>query len=235
MDWSTRKHQTQFGVIVERGPLAGLADHATEFTMRHLAVRKGDRVAEPGCGTGVLSIYCAKAGAATVVGTDIDIDALAAARENAIRNGVAGVEFREGSLLEPVPGPLDLIVALLPHKPAPRAFNPRYFGGRDGTDLILAVIKQSANLLRPAGRLILYLNSIANPRRVEAEFSRAHSVRLLAEKKRPFTREEFDALTPGMFAHLQAQRAAGEAEFIGEGGKDTEAFFMARIYEGIRR
>lgn len=53
-------------------------------------------------------------------------------------------------------------------------------------------------------------------------------MRLLAEKRRDFTQEEFDGLTTGMFAHLEAQRARGEAEF----GRDEKGlYFMARLYE----
>jgi methylase of polypeptide subunit release factors len=225
-------HHTSAGPIEERGPTSLLADHAKEFTWRHLRVRPGDRVAEPGCGTGVLSLFCAKAGAAHVVGTDIDRAALAAARANALRNGSLMVEFREGSLLEPVAAPLDLVVALLPHKPATRPFNPRYYGGHDGTDLLRAVIGQAAERLVAGGRLVLYANSIANPRRVLTAFERAFAVRLLAEKRRYFTREEFDALTPGMVDHLTVQRAHGEADFDED---DSGLYFLARLYEGIRQ
>lgn len=226
-------HQTPVGAIVESGPHRLLSDHATAFTWAHLQVRRGDRVAEPGCGTGVLSLFCALAGAASVVGTDIDEEALTAARQNALANRVADrVAFRQGSLLEPVPGPLDLVVALLPHKPAPRPFDHRYFGGLDGTDLLRAVIEQAADRLVPGGRLVLYLNSIAHPRRVLAEFDRAFTVRKLAEKRRPFTVEEFDRLTPGMYAHLEARRAAGEAEFAADA---DGLYFTARLYEGTRR
>ncbi|NLI79201.1 MAG: methyltransferase [Candidatus Riflebacteria bacterium] len=226
-------HRTTVGPIVEGGPVAWRADHATAFFHQHLVVRPGERVAEPGCGTGVLSLFCARAGAATVVGTDLDPVALAAARQNAVANGLADrVEFREGSLLEPVTGPLDLVVALLPHRPAPRPINPRLYGGPDGTDLLLAVIVQAAARLVAGGRLVLYLNSIANPRRVLAAFGQTFAVRRLAGKPRPFTREEFDALTPGLFDHLVAQKARGEAEFTEDGPVPA---FTADLYEGTRR
>jgi hypothetical protein len=82
------------------------------------------------------------------------------------------------------------------------------------------------------GRLVLYANSIANPRRVLTAFERAFAVRLLAEKRRYFTREEFDALTPGMVDHLTVQRAHGEADFDED---DSGLYFLARLYEGIRQ
>jgi SAM-dependent methyltransferase len=228
----TRCHTTRYGRLIERGPAALLADHATLFVLEHLTLRHGDRVAEPGCGTGVLSLYAALAGAASVVGTDVDPEAVAAARQNAALNCVNKVSFLHASLLEPVEAGLDLVAALLPHKPAPRAFNPRYYGGRDGTDLLIATISQSADRLVSGGRLVLYVNSIANPRRVEHELARSFDVALLSEKRRYFTREEFEGLTPGLFAHLEAQQARGEADFWND---EQGLFFMARLYEGRRR
>jgi SAM-dependent methyltransferase len=231
-DVLTRCHDTRFGRLIEQGPAALLADHATVFVLEHLTVCRGDHVAEPGSGTGVLSLYAALAGAAWAVGTDIDPEALTAARQNAALNGIANVSFVHGSLLEPVEAGLDLVVALLPHKPAPLAFNPRYYGGPDGTDLLVAAIGQSADRLVAGGRLVLYVNSIANPRRVELEFGRHFDVGMLGEKRRDFTREEFDGLTPGLFGHLEAQQARGEADFW----QDAKGlFFMARLYEGRRR
>ncbi len=196
----------------------------------HILVPQGARAAEAGCGTGVLSICMAMAGARTVVGTDIDCASLRAARHNALINKVANVEFMEGSLLDPVPGPLDLAVALLPHKPAPRPFDARYYGGPDGTDLLLPLIDQAAQRLVAGGYLYLYLNSIANPRRVLAVLDSRFRVRLAGEKRRYFTRDEFDALTPGMFDYLCDQRKGDMAEFYEEG---SGLYFMARIYEAV--
>lgn len=176
-----RLHTTPYGIIEEQGPAALLADHATEFTLRHLSVEPGSQVAEPGCGTGVLSLCAALAGAALVTGTDVDPEALDAARLNAQRNRLANARFLCGSLLEPVAAGLHLVIALLPHKPAPRAVNLRYYGGVDGTDLLLATIRQSAERLVPGGRLLLYVNSIANPARVQDEFGRCFDVRVLGE------------------------------------------------------
>ena len=49
---------------------------------------RGARVLDYGCGSGVLAIAAAKLGAREVIGTDIDEQALDAARANSARNGV---------------------------------------------------------------------------------------------------------------------------------------------------
>lgn len=51
--------------------------------------RAGDTVLDYGCGTGILAIAAAKVGAAAVEGTDIDPQAVEAARRNAADNGVS--------------------------------------------------------------------------------------------------------------------------------------------------
>ena len=231
-DMARKEIITPFGTIAEYAPSPLLSDHATEFMLRHMEIRPGAVVAEAGCGSGIMCVFASKAGASRVYGTDIDDQSLAVARENAMRNCAENISFLHGSLLEPVLDGLDTVIALLPHKPAPRPFNHRYYGGDDGTDLLLECIRQSAEKLVRGGSLYLYLNSIANPRRTLAVFGEKFEVGLVAEKKRRFTKEEFDGLTEGMFAYLEKMRSEGKAEFHKDAGG---LFFTAGIYLGKRR
>lgn len=231
METLTTIHQTRLGPLEECGLPPIMADHATLFFLDFLSFEPGERVAEPGCGTGLLSLFAALSGASEVHGTDLDPTAISFARLNAERNGLKAARFSQGHLLESVVGPLDAVVALLPHKPAPVAFNPRYYGGPDGTDLLIETISQAEGALRPGGRLYLYHNTIAHPRKVQERMQRCFSLRCLGEKRRYFTREEFDGLAPGMFAHLDEQRRKGEAEFDQD---EHGLYFMARILEGRR-
>jgi ribosomal protein L11 methyltransferase len=72
--------------------------------------RSGMRVLDLGTGSGVLAIAVAKMRAGTVLALDKDPEAVAAARQNARRNGVAGrVQVLEGSLAQ-AEGTFDLVL-----------------------------------------------------------------------------------------------------------------------------
>ena len=74
----------------------------------HLA--PGARVIDYGCGSGVLALACAKLGAAEVHCFDIDGQALIAARDNALENGVAGV-LRIHGRADELPTGVDVLMA----------------------------------------------------------------------------------------------------------------------------
>ncbi len=76
-----------------------------------------------GTGTGILAIAAAKLGGDTIIACDVDRDAVAIARENAIANGVADrIEFTDGSISSETAEhdfvnanlTLDIIIPLLP-------------------------------------------------------------------------------------------------------------------------
>ena len=71
-------------------------------------VHGGEALLDYGCGSGVLAIAAAKLGAALVIGTDVDPQALAASRANARANGAAAAFVAPDAL--PVRG-FDLVVA----------------------------------------------------------------------------------------------------------------------------
>ncbi|HLP25213.1 MAG TPA: 50S ribosomal protein L11 methyltransferase [Acidobacteriota bacterium] len=71
-------------------------------------VGSGETVLDYGCGSGILGIAAAKLGAGSVLGVDIDDNALVAARDNAARNGVQ-IELRHTR--EPLDETFDRVVA----------------------------------------------------------------------------------------------------------------------------
>lgn len=98
----------------------GTGEHAsTRGVLRLLEaeIRTGDRVLDVGAGSGILAIAAALLGAGDVLAAECDADAVANARENLERNGVAGrvelVERRvDDAFLDALgPGRFELIVA----------------------------------------------------------------------------------------------------------------------------
>jgi release factor glutamine methyltransferase len=85
------------------------------------------RVADVGTGTGAVAVALAvNRPDVEVWATDTSEEAVALARKNAARHGVADrVHVLRGDLLEPVPTPVDLVVANLPYLPE-REHDDRY-------------------------------------------------------------------------------------------------------------
>ena len=104
-------------VIIEPGMAFGTGEHAsTRGVARLLAsiVRIGDRVADLGAGSAVLSIAAVKLGAAHAVAIEIDPDAIANAEQNVVLNGVGDrVTVLEGDAAQllPLVAPARLVVA----------------------------------------------------------------------------------------------------------------------------
>ncbi len=79
-------------IVINPAMAFGTGHHETTAGCLELIeelLREGDRVADIGCGSGILSIAAAKLGASRVRAFDIDEEALNATRDNAVTNGVA--------------------------------------------------------------------------------------------------------------------------------------------------
>ena len=194
-----------------------------------LDVQAGERVLELGCGSGLLSIAAAKLGAGRVVATDLEGNALQAAKRNAFRNGVGDrIEFRAGSWYEALPDAapglrserFDVIIATPPQTPGPEHFGPKY-GGPEGTGNLFKILQGAPALLDPdRGRLWIMAISLANPdelwRRLRERFS---EVSLVRETDRTFTAGEYDAMRDGLFDYLCRLRSSGKSYFADAGDK----------------
>ncbi|TME54035.1 MAG: methyltransferase [Chloroflexi bacterium] len=137
-----------------------------------LARRAADRLPA----TGVAIDLCTGAGAiartliahrpgARVVASDVDERAIACAAAN-------GVDVYRGDLFAPLPraleGRVDVVIGVVPYVPTPAlallqrdtfAFESplAYDGGRDGTDILRRVVRDSRRFLRRGGALLLEL------------------------------------------------------------------------------
>lgn len=90
--WHAAPDPQAINLELDPGLAFGTGSHPTtrlclEWLCGH--VRPGASVLDYGCGSGILAIAAARLGAGSVTGVDIDENALAAAADNARRNGVA--------------------------------------------------------------------------------------------------------------------------------------------------
>ena len=107
----------RIALIIDPGMAFGTGDHgSTRCALRLLqsVVRKGDRVADLGSGSAILSIAAALIGAGNVIGIENDPDAMGNAHENIARNGVEDeitlLEADAATIL-PLIAPFEVIVA----------------------------------------------------------------------------------------------------------------------------
>lgn len=89
--WHQAPDAAAINLVLDPGMAFGTGSHPTTFLcLRWLCdtVEAGENILDYGCGSGILAIAAAKLGAGSVLGVDIDEQALIAARDNAERNGV---------------------------------------------------------------------------------------------------------------------------------------------------
>jgi release factor glutamine methyltransferase len=127
------------------------------------------RVVDVGTGSGAIAIALARAApAAEVWATDTSHAAVALARANVRRHGLANrVTVRRGDLLEPVPMPIDLVVANLPYLPASAAAcrpdldgepAEAVFAAGDGLDHYRRLLAASSERVTPNGAVVIQLH-----------------------------------------------------------------------------
>jgi release factor glutamine methyltransferase len=126
------------------------------------------RIIDLGTGSGAIGVVLAvEIPAALVTATDISRGALAVARRNADRHGVAGrMEFLEGHLFASAVGEFDVIVSNPPYIPDDvylllpegiRAYEPReaLIAGPDGAAFYREIIREGTGRLKLGGRIFL--------------------------------------------------------------------------------
>ena len=149
-------------------------EHVVEVALERLGaerVREHLRVADVGTGSGCIAVALAKElPQAGILATDISAEALAVARRNAARHGVAErVKFVECHLLDGVKAearPFELIVSNPPYvarteqEQLPREVrehepHPALFAGPRGAEIYEALIAQAAKRLRRGGLVVI--------------------------------------------------------------------------------
>ncbi len=150
--------------LIPRPETEGLVEHVLRRMPRGIVV-------DVGTGTGCIALALAEEGTyRAVLGVDRSPEALALARENRGRSGLA-VTFLAGDLLTAFePRSLDAVVSNPPYlseaeyvalEPAVRAFEPReaLVSGRDGLDATRRLLRQAAMVLRPGGLVAIEIDA----------------------------------------------------------------------------
>ncbi len=115
--WHSAPDEDAIMLTLDPGLAFGTGSHPTTWLcLRWLSeiLHGGETVLDYGCGSGILGIAAAKLGAGSVLGVDIDGNALIAARDNAANNSVAlGLRHSNEDLTER----FDIVVANILTKP----------------------------------------------------------------------------------------------------------------------
>ncbi len=155
-------------VLIPRPETEILVERTIDLVRRAPGPR---RILDLGTGSGCIAVALARhLPDATLLASDVSAAALAVARRNAARHGVAErIEFRVGDLFEPwrapPTAPCDIVVCNPPYiatrgapvAPQVRDHEPHValFAGPDGLDVIRRVLAEAPAWLTPGGHLLL--------------------------------------------------------------------------------
>lgn len=153
--WRERRFEVTPATLIPRPETELVLEAALDLGRR----LKVDRVVDVGTGSGILGITLALETPWAVTATDLSPEALTVARRNAQSLG-ADLNFAEGHLLDPVPGPLGLVVSNPPYvdpADAPSlqrelAWEPpsALFAEEHGLALSLELLRQARHRAAPA-------------------------------------------------------------------------------------
>lgn len=150
-------------VLIPRPETEQLVETAVAWAKEH----PPQHAADIGTGSGCIAISLARRlPDCRVTAVDISAEALTIAQQNARRCLPDRIQFHQGSLLEPVSPPVDLILANLPYvtdgewtmlDDGVKWYEPALAlkAGDDGLDLIRPLLQQATTKLTPGGAIFL--------------------------------------------------------------------------------
>lgn len=130
----------------------------------------GNTVLEIGCGTGIISVYCATLGR-DVTCCDVSPDARRCAEKNAIRNHV-DLNIVDSQLFNHIKGEYDTIIFNPPYLPTDDRYeeSEQWNGGTGGFDVIRPFLKSAIHFLTEGGSIYIILSSLTDIEVLMGEF-----------------------------------------------------------------
>jgi release factor glutamine methyltransferase len=164
-------HREFWGLDFDVSPDVLIPRPETELIVEAVCERRGHRedvgtIADVGTGSGCLAIVLAREfPGARVLAIDISAAALAVAAKNAARHQVGRrVTFVRGDMLDPVQGPVDVIISNPPYVPAAVElsqdivrFEPAValYSGQDGLTLVKRLVTSARSRLADEGLFVM--------------------------------------------------------------------------------
>jgi len=143
---------------------------------------EGKGVLEIGCGTGIIALHCALAGA-EVTAVDINPYAVSCAKENAERNGLE-VKVVHSDLFLDVEGRFDLIVFNPPYLPGDDKgdIERSWAGGEEGVQVLERFLTEAPEHLAKGGEMLVLLSDTMHQAPLTCILSQYQRERLASRK-----------------------------------------------------
>lgn len=153
-------YEKYLSISIEHCPEVYRPAEDTFLIMDHII--PGNRVLEIGCGSGIISVYCARMGRA-VTCCDISQKALECTERNAIRNRVS-LTILNSNLFQNVEGKYDTIIFNPPYLPVEDRIQEaeQWNGGQSGFDVIGPFLDKAGAYLDASGSIYIILSSLTN-------------------------------------------------------------------------
>lgn len=154
----------------------------TFLLIRSMDVAKGERMLDMGCGTGIVGLHCARAGA-LVTAVDINPHAVECARANAALNRLE-IEVLLSDLFLDLEGKFDVIAFNPPYLPDAIAgeIERSWAGGEDGVRVLERFLKDAPRHLHDGGRIYVLLSTMMKDPPLQCALSQFVRDRTLSEK-----------------------------------------------------
>lgn len=167
-------------IVIEEDPDVYPPSEDSIFLIRSLDIRPGESVLEIGCGSGIVSLHCAKAGA-TVTAGDINPVAVELTKRNALRNSL-DVDVLLTDVYGSIDGRFDTIVFNLPYLPVdddvPLA--EAWSGGKDGLGPLPKLIEGASEHGNEGWRAVVVVSSLMDADELD-KVLKGHHVEVLGE------------------------------------------------------